>query len=134
GEDGGEGQQDEAAMSRSGQGRFQGLEDGVDRPGERAAEPLELAAAQAGLAGGVAALFPREPSLPAAAGAGRLGLLTVVGRGGGSALLRGQALAGAGGETGHGSLPGCAVRARSPSLPCTRGAPPPRTPQNCQSP
>jgi hypothetical protein len=94
GEDGGQGQQDEAPMSRSGQGRFQRLEDGVDRPGELAAEELELAAAQAGLAGRLAALFPREPPLLAPARAGLSGLLTVVGRDGGSARLRGQAFAG----------------------------------------
>src|SRR5262249_245781 len=47
GEDSGQRQQDEAPMSRSGQGRGQGLEDGVDRRGELAADPLELATAQA---------------------------------------------------------------------------------------
>ncbi|HZW30351.1 MAG TPA: hypothetical protein VFF52_06550 [Isosphaeraceae bacterium] len=62
------------------QGRFQRFEDGVDQRGELAADALEPAAAQAGLAGRVAALFPREPPLAAPARAGLSGLLTVVGR------------------------------------------------------
>ena len=48
GEDGGQSQQDEAPRGGSGQGLGQGLEDGVDRPGELAVGPLELTAAQAG--------------------------------------------------------------------------------------
>ena len=73
GQDGGQGQQDEAAMSGPGQGRGQRLEDGVDGLGELAAEPLELASAQAGLSGRLAALFAGGPSLAASARARWLG-------------------------------------------------------------
>src|SRR5579875_2461190 len=87
------GQQDEALRGRSGQGLFQRPEDGVDRLGELAVEPLELAAAQAGLAGRLAALLPRESSPLATALAVRSGLLAA-GRAGFSARLRSQPSAG----------------------------------------
>src|SRR5262249_43536525 len=88
GEDGGQGQQDEALRGRSGEGLLQRLEDGADRLGEPAAGPLELAAAQAGLAGRPAAPLPPEPALPAPAGAGGRGAAGGGGGGGGPAGAR----------------------------------------------
>jgi hypothetical protein len=94
GEDGGQRQQDDPAISGPGQGRFQRLEDGVDRLGELAADPLELSAAEAGLSGLLAALFPREPPLLAPTGAGLWGLLAVVSTDSFWARPRSQPLAG----------------------------------------
>jgi len=49
GEDGGEDQQDEAAIGRASEGRLEGTQDVVDRPGELVADLLELASAQSRL-------------------------------------------------------------------------------------
>ncbi len=132
GEDGGQGQHDEALIGRSGQGRGQRLEDGVDRLGELAIEPLELASAQAGLTSPLAALFPGEPFLAASAQVRRLGTLMVRGPDGLARFFRGQPLAGSAGYTGHGSLLGCDGKVGSyPSL--HRGGPPPWNPKNGKS-
>src|SRR5262249_21916163 len=126
-EEGGQRQQDEAAMSRSGQGRGQGLEDGVDRPGELAADPLELAAAEAGLASHLAALSRGDPPLPASAEARRSGAVGVSGAVRVAPWDRGRPLATADVYTGHGSLLVCDVRAGS-YPPLHRGGSPRRNP------
>ena len=51
GQDGGEGEQDEAAIGRAREGRFQGVEDGADRLGELLVDPFELASRRTGLSG-----------------------------------------------------------------------------------
>src|SRR5262249_31603574 len=111
GEDGGQSQQDEAPIGRSGQGRGEGLEDGVDRPGELAAGPLELAAAEAGLSGRLAALFSGDPPLPASVQAQRSDAATVNGVVRATTWDRGRLLATSVVCTGHGSLLVCDVRA-----------------------
>ena len=59
GQDGGEGQDDEAAMGRAREGWFQGIEDTVQRPGQLPAEVLELASRGPGLS--VVLASPRSP-------------------------------------------------------------------------
>ena len=88
GEDGCDGQQDEAAIGRAGEGRLEGTEDVVDRLWESVVNPLDTAPNGAGLAG----LFTAGDLKPCAK------------------LLGGETLARRLGYTGHGSLLGCDVR------------------------
>ena len=86
GEEGGEGEQGEAVMGRAREGRFEGIEEGVDWLGELSVNPVEPAPRRAGLSG----LLASE----------------------GAELLAGHALAVWAGYTGHGKPPcrGCAVQ------------------------
>src|SRR5262249_17854728 len=127
-EDGGQRPQDEAPMSRSGQGRGPGLEDGRDRLGKRAADPLELASAQASLSGRLAAVVPPRPFLPASAQARLWGAVTVSGIVRVAPWCRGRPLGTPLVDTGHGSLLVCDVRGRS-YPPLHRGGSPRRKPR-----
>ena len=60
GQDGGEGEPDEAVVGRAREGRFEGVEDGVDLWRELLMNPIELASRRTGLASLLAAGGP-EP-------------------------------------------------------------------------
>jgi hypothetical protein len=81
-QDRGEGEEDEAVMSRAREGRREGIEDGADRLGELLVSAVDLASRGTGLA-----------RLPASGGTELL-----------PELLAGQARAGPVGYTGHRSL------------------------------
>src|SRR4051794_31756568 len=62
GQDGGEGEHDEAVIGRSGESRLQGVEDGADLLGQLVVDPIESATSRTGLLGLLASegpeLFP----------------------------------------------------------------------------
>jgi hypothetical protein len=88
GQNGGDGEQEESVMGRAREGRFEGIEESMDRLGQMLMGPFQLVSSLAGLSG----LLPSR------------GTELLI------ELLLGQPLAGRVSYTGHGSLLVCDMK------------------------